>query len=444
VVVFCSLQLVFNANVEEVHAQQSPDEIVSELDDAVDYRAHVLVKVKVESDVQKQAFDRFVKQSTAELDLWQEGPVHKVIRLAPQVHSALKRIPELPHQVLHSDVQQLIEETAAPAGDTFFDKYHDVDTVQKHMQDVASAHEEISLSTLGKSVEGRPIQAMHVAKKGLPEDAPEVIILSGQHAREWIGPAATLFAAQELVKAAADTKGQQAHTAAHAQSMVQVSQLLQNTRFTFIPLMNPDGYHHTHASDRMWRKNRRVNKQKKCVGIDTNRNWAFHFGKTMAADGTVHPDTNDSCSSVYEGSHAFSEPEPAAVAHYIQGAQKQHRRVKAFLDVHSYSQKVLPPGCNGYPIQKDAHQKLLQAAHKVSAAMSGNRYQSGECAALMYPCSGVAHDWVYSSAGVPTSLAVELRPDESSSTGFLLPADQIKPTGAELYRGVVALAQAAM
>merc|ERR1711871_1148291 len=182
VVVLCTLQIVIYA---ENHIQHSPDEIVSELDDVVDYRAHVLVKIQVKSNMQKQAFDRFIKQSPAELDLWQEGPVHKVIRLAPQVHSELKRISELPHQVLHSDVQQLIEETATPAGDNFFDKYHDVDAVLKHMQELSAAHEEISLSTLGKSVEGRPIQAIHLAKKGLPADAPEVIILSGQHAREW-------------------------------------------------------------------------------------------------------------------------------------------------------------------------------------------------------------------------------------------------------------------
>lgn len=39
-----------------------------------------------------------------------------------------------------------------------------------------------------------------------------------------------------------------------------------------VPVLNPDGYVHTHTKDRMWRKNRARQDGEK-VGVDLNRNF---------------------------------------------------------------------------------------------------------------------------------------------------------------------------
>lgn len=74
----------------------------------------------------------------------------------------------------------------------------------------------------------------------------------------------------------------------------------------------------------------------------------------------------------------------------------------------------------------------------------GVKYTTGECAKIMYPCSGVAHDWAYGKAKILHSLAVEVRPGEQSSAGFLLPSREILPVGKELLAGVLALSSSAV
>jgi carboxypeptidase A1 len=43
------------------------------------------------------------------------------------------------------------------------------------------------------------------------------------------------------------------------------------------PLLNPDGYEFSRASNRYWRKNRRSN-GKGVYGVDLNRNWDINWG----------------------------------------------------------------------------------------------------------------------------------------------------------------------
>lgn len=52
----------------------------------------------------------------------------------------------------------------------------------------------------------------------------------------------------------------------------------------------------------------------------------------------------------------------------------------------------------------------------------------------LYPTSGGADDWLYVKAGIPGSV-IELR--DNGQNGFKLPKEQIKPTGLELYNGII-------
>jgi len=124
----------------------------------------------------------------------------------------------------------------------------------------------------------------------------------------------------------------------------------------------------------------------------------------------------------------------------------RRHRVKAFLDVHSYSQEVLPPGCNGYKFRKGDKKTVMTSAKALAGAMShkGKKYTTGMCAKIMYPCSGVAHDWAYSK-GIKNSFCVEVRPGSNDDdVGFVLPPRQILPTAQELLAGVLSLTSKAV
>jgi len=221
-----------------------------------------------------------------------------------------------------------------------------------------------------------------------------------------------------------------------------VTKALKHARITLVPLVNPDGYTYSRTHERMWRKNRSYKKGHKdiCVGVDPNRNWNVHWSETMRG-GKLLKDQNERCTSTYPGPHALSEAEPKAIADYI-GNKNKANKVQAFLDVHSYSQEVLPPGCNGFPIKPKDQARITKSSQALAAALShkGAQYTTGNCMKIMYPCSGTAHDWAFMQQGIKQSYCVEVRPGENdASVGFVLPPKMIIPTSQELLAGVLGL-----
>jgi len=391
-----------------------------------DYSHHALVRLVVLSDIHRHKLNTLLEKFP-ELDLWQEAKgSHAVVRVPPQ-HLAEVTGAGMYHKILHTNVQELIEKESSPVGTSFYHKYQHYEALRKKWLSIAKRHPKVvKLSTLGKTSEGREITAIHLAAPGTPKDAPEVFIQAGQHAREWIAGASATFVAEAIASG-------------HTHGDTAVKKALQHARITIVPLLNPDGYHHSYTRNRMWRKNRnyKAGHSGLCVGVDPNRNWPIHWAKTVA-DGHIKKDTNGRCTSTWEGPAALSEAEPSAIVRYI---KSRGGRVKGFLDVHSYSQELLPPGCNGYPLRKHEHKAVMKSAVDLTHAMShkGKEYKTGQCAKIMYPCSGVAHDWAYGN-GILNSFCVEVRPgDGDDAVGFLLPPAQILPTSQELLAGTLAL-----
>ena len=52
---------------------------------------------------------------------------------------------------------------------------------------------------------------------------------------------------------------------------------------------------------------------------------------------------------------------------------------------------------------------------------------------LLYIASGNPKDWAFGVAGIPYSIGMELRPGQFGPHGFVLPPDQIIPTGEETW-----------
>ena len=69
--------------------------------------------------------------------------------------------------------------------------------------------------------------------------------------------------------------------------------------------------------------------------------------------------------------------------------------------------------------------------------ITGTQYTHGNIGATIYVASGNTVDWTYGTANVTFSYAVELR--DTGEYGFLLPEDQIIPSGEETLAGELAL-----
>jgi len=301
----------------------------------------------------------------------------------------------------------------------FFIAYHTYDEISSFLVNLSSTYPTITkyIPSIGTSVQGRDIFAISIT--GTTTNPKNRIFISGgQHAREWVSPATTLYIINQLVSLYATN--------------ATVQNILDNTVIFFVPLVNPDGYAYTWAAstNRLWRKNRRANAGGS-FGVDLNRNWNDHWGGT-GSSGTPTSDT-------YRGTAPFSEPETLAVSNFLTA----NAPYGGAIDYHSYSQLILRPyGWSSTPPPNDALSKTVgDNIRNYIFAVYGVSYVS-EPSWQLYYTAGTAQDWYYGQAKVPLSYTIELR--DTGTYGFQLPANQIKPTGAENWNGFVYFAQAVL
>jgi len=90
-------------------------------------------------------------------------------------------------------------------------------------------------------------------------------------------------------------------------------------------------------------------------------------------------------------------------------------------------------------------EKVALTGAKALQALYGTRYDVGTAADLIYEAAGGSDDWAKSKAGIKYVYTLELRPtDKTSSNGFLLPPNQIIPTGEETLAGLKVVADAVL
>jgi len=206
-----------------------------------------------------------------------------------------------------------------------------------------------------------------------------------------------------------------------------VTNALDSFEWILIPLVNPDGYNYSWTTDRLWRKNRRVNQGSTCVGVDTNRNWNY---KWNGGGSSANP-----CSETFHGAFAFSEPEDALLGNYI-NAQSN---VVAYIDFHAAAYLMLSPWSwtTAYPPDSSAQLALAQEFVTAVYKVHGKAYVFGTSAEILYISSGGAKDWTYAIDNIIYSYTIELR--EGPTNVFILPPEQIIPQGQEMVGGVFAM-----
>ncbi|CAH2086528.1 unnamed protein product [Euphydryas editha] len=330
-------------------------------------------------------------------------------------------------------------------------RYHRYADILRYLEYLQHSYSDIvELVPLGLSSEGLPLVAVKVS---LPTNEtqnkdssdksrkkkwklrshmkPAVWVDGGAHAREWIAPAVATWMLHNLIEG--------------DKRLGVDREILNAADFYIMPVVNPDGYEHSHTHDRLWRKTRSRNPdhsddyyvgwfpwnwgRTECVGVDVDRNWDYHWGEKDSS--------NDPCADNYAGPHPFSEPESRAVSEFL----ADHRgQIKVYISLHAYSQAWLLPSSQSHTTFVDDG-TLLEMGKLAAAALAdmyGTKYQVGTASQIRQPASGMSHDWAKARAGIKYSYHVDLR-DSLGPYGFLLPGSQIVSTARETWQAVRAI-----
>jgi len=232
-----------------------------------------------------------------------------------------------------------------------------VRAIEAELARLAADHPDLCTRTVApnRSHEGRSVS--YVTISGAEGGRP-VLITGGIHAREWAPPDALLSLLDRLLRAyeagsdfvvSAFTDTAPARDIVYAEASIpaaDVKAIVERLDLSVLALINPDGraFSQSSAPNAMWRKNRRppARPGSTCMGVDLNRNfdlaWDFERYYNDAGDVAVSA-SNDPCDfQVYVGPSAASEPESQNVASIL-----RERRVEFYVDVHSFSRKILYP-----------------------------------------------------------------------------------------------------
>jgi hypothetical protein len=198
--------------------------------------------------------------------------------------------------------------------------------------------------------------------------------------------------------------------------------LLEQRDIWVIPVQNPDGYQYTFTTERLWRKNRRLNSDG-TYGVDLNRNYPGFWGVDNVGS------SNQPFTETFRGAAAGSEPETQAII----GFHALHPPVIG-VSYHTYSALVLHP--YGF------HTGVLSPDHTLFRALAGTDllpavqdnvvnsrlgyYHPGPGWNL-YPTNGEYTDWAYRAHGTigftPELTSGCCTPDSNVFYDFRFPDD---------------------
>ncbi|KAF2767226.1 putative zinc carboxypeptidase [Teratosphaeria nubilosa] len=386
---------------------------------------------------------------TLMLDVWEYSQDWVDIRLSTDIvepllgllplslhnsHLPLLQGPELA-QAVHDTYQQTDSE-----GNLFFADYQPLAAIDAWMRLFASFFStHVRTITLGTTYEGRRIPGLRVGvhptnseMKPRPK-RKTILIVGGLHAREWVSTSTVNYIAYSLITGYGKDR--------------RITSLLEAFDFVFVPTVNPDGYVYTWETDRLWRKNREPTAFRFCQGIDLDKSFDFQWdGATFA----------NPCSESFAGETAFQGTEAKALADWARN-ETEHNNVEfiGFLDLHSYSQQILYPyayTCDAEPPGLENLEELAFGLEKAIRVRSGHSYEvmpacEGNVAASkksgkkerlwpkMESSGGSALDWFYHEMKVRYAYQIKLR--DRGTYGFLLPKEQIVPTGKEVLEALL-------
>jgi len=382
----------------------------------VSYRGHKVHRCIPSTDAQLKAL------RDADFDFWAEPRIVGTpvdIATKPSNNAAVTKFlgeSGMACWQMIADVQSIMDEerkTVANKDTPFLENYHTYTDVYAYFDSLAASYPNLATtSTIGKTYYGKDIRVIHISTDPAAKK-PALWFDGGLHAREWIAVATVTWMADSLIRNYANS----------------TDSILNDFDVYFAPILNADGYDYTWTTDRNWRKTISPNGNHPCIGTDPNRNWEFHWGEA----GT----STNKCSDSYQGPSAASEVEVQAIQKFL----CDHKdTLKGYVNFHSYSQLWMSPWgwTDAYPADYEQQNALSAAVAKAIFSVHGTRYEYGPISTTIYPASGSSADYTYGVCGIKYSYGAELR--DTGRYGFLLPADQIVPSGEETLAGIIAMA----
>ncbi|KAI4248211.1 MAG: hypothetical protein L6R42_009377, partial [Xanthoria sp. 1 TBL-2021] len=209
-----------------------------------------------------------------------------------------------------------------------------------------------------------------------------------------------------------------------------VRALLNKYDYYIFPVVNPDGFVYTQTNDRLWRKNRQSTSGSSCLGHDINRNWNYQWATPGGA-------STDPCAQDFKGLAPADAPETVVLANFVNKLAASAQKLKLFIDYHSYSQLFMTPygySCTVLTANNDEYQSLAQGVAAAIKSVYGTVFKTGPICPTIYQVSGSSVDYVADVTKAQYSFTSELR--DTGKYGFVLPANQIAPSGVEAWAGL--------
>eukprot|EP00794_Sanderia_malayensis_P000621 gene621-1286_t len=377
------------------------------------------------------AYLQGLAESDMEIDFWIDPsePGHPVdVNLDARHFVKLVKVFKkrgMKYVIYLKDVQKAIDDENLPgisdqntfaSGGYDYASYNTLSSINTELSNVANRYSSfVTKFNMGKSFENRNMYALKIQSQKGATNKKTVFMNCGIHAREWISPATCMYMIKQFVEK-------------YSQGNAEIRALVQKYDWVILPVFNVDGYVYTHTGQRLWRKTRSGSGS--CRGTDPNRNWNYKWG---GAGTSSYP-----CSDIYHGSRPFSEIEVLSVARYLYSIR--HNLV-AYYDIHAYSQLWLTPWSykTNYPTDYAEIKRVADASVAALKTVHGKNYRVGPPSRILYSVAGGSIDWTYAVLGVKYSYALELR--DEGQYGFLLPADQITPTGEETFKAIITAAK---
>ena len=282
--------------------------------------------------------------------------------------------------------------------------YHNYAEMQALLQQTALAYADIMrLTTVGLSLEGRPIMVVKISDEPDLDDPnePAVLFFALTHSREHL----TVEMALEIIRLFTQGYGNDPA----------LTNLVNTREIWVLPNVNPDGGEYDIAAGvyQYWRKNRRVNYDG-TFGVDLNRNYGYRWGCCGGSSATPSSET-------YRGPSAFSEPETQVVRDFVLA----HPDIAVAVSFHTYGELILYPyGYTYTDVPEDMNRDDYAAFVALAANVALTNGYTPQQASDLYITSGDAGDWLYGARRI-FAFTFEMYP-VGSNPGFYPPADVIE------------------
>ncbi|GAU96117.1 hypothetical protein RvY_07606 [Ramazzottius varieornatus] len=370
-----------------------------------------------------------------EVEIWSDigqlspeavGPV--LIMVSPEHQAQMTKsfdAEKIPYEVTIADLNKAILEESrrsdvrsTSSGGISWTEYHDYPVILSFVDFLVRDYPSLVTKTvLGQTYEGRDIVLLKIGKP--PADGktkPAFWMDANIHAREWISSATLTYMTNKLVTEYATNQT--------------IQGLVNQLDWYILPVVNPDGFAWTHneTKNRLWRTTRKVNPYSNCLGADPNRNYDHRW---MVAGADQKP-----CSNTFAGPYPYSETENLVLTEAYLARQSQ---IKAMLSFHSYSQYWLTPfGDKTFPPDIAELKAVAHRAVNALTSQFGTKYKVGSPSEILYDATGGTHDWAKAKGLTKYSYTPELR--DTGKHGFVLPPEQIIPSGIETWEAVKVIA----